>query len=81
MHRHKLTIPTSLTHEEALWILTDELLGKDYTCCDLSISGEQANSIIVKDILEKFIDMSVTISDKNEENKTKIQMNLGCGKS
>lgn len=67
MHRHKLTIPASLTHEEALWILTDELLGKDYICCNLSISGKQANSIIVKDILEKFINISVTISDKGEE--------------
>lgn len=66
MKIHKLTIPDSLTHEEALWILTDELLGKDYICCNLSISGKQANSIIVKDILEKFINMRVEISDKDE---------------
>lgn len=66
MKTHKLTIPDSLTHKEALWILTDELLGKDYICCNLSISGKQANSIIVKDILEKFINIRVTISDKDE---------------
>lgn len=66
MKTHKLTISDSLTHEEALWILTDELLGKDYICCNLSISGKQANSIIVKDILEKFINIRVTISDKDE---------------
>ena len=66
MKTHKLTIHDSLTHEEALRILTDELLGKDYICCNLSISGKQANSIIVKDILEKFINIRVTISDKDE---------------
>ena len=42
-----------LTAEEALDILTRELLGKDYYIVD-PVGAEQANAIIVRDILTSY---------------------------
>lgn len=43
----------TLTAEEALTILTSELLGDDYYIVD-PVSGPQANVIIVQDILRRY---------------------------
>ena len=47
-------IPDVVTSEKAIRILIDQLLGKDYICCDSPCSGYQANAMIVRDIIEKY---------------------------
>lgn len=43
----------TLTAEEAIDILTKELLGEDYYIVD-PVGGKQANAIIVRDILKQY---------------------------
>lgn len=45
-----VTVQETLTADEALQLLCDELLGDDYYIAD-PVGGEQANAIIVRDIL------------------------------
>ena len=46
-------VQNTLTAEEALDILCRELLGEDYYIAD-PVGGEQANAIIVRDILSQY---------------------------
>lgn len=46
-------IKDTLTADEALDVLTRELLGEGYLIVD-PVSGVQANAIIVRDILERY---------------------------
>ena len=50
--KETVIVQETLTAEEALDILTEELLGKDYYIVD-PVSCEQANAIIVREILSK----------------------------
>lgn len=56
-------IPDSIDANLALKILTNELLGNDYICCDCSCSGNQANAMIVRDILKKYTKVEVKLLD------------------
>ena len=51
--KHIVELPDTLTAEEALDILTVELLGKDYYIVD-PLHSHQANVIIVEDILRTY---------------------------
>ena len=46
-------IQMELSADDALQLLCDELLGRDYYIVD-PVSGKQANAIIVLDILKKY---------------------------
>lgn len=46
-------VQNTLTAEEAVDILCRELLGEDYYIAD-PVGGEQANAIIVRDILSQY---------------------------
>ena len=46
-------VQDTLTAEEALDVLTRVLLGEDYYIAD-PVGGEQANAIIVRDILSRY---------------------------
>lgn len=46
-------IQLELSADEALQLLCDELLGRDYYIAD-PVSGKQANAIIALDILKKY---------------------------
>lgn len=48
-----VVVQYTLTADEALDILTKELLGADYYIAD-PITGPQGNAIIVRDILSKY---------------------------
>lgn len=51
--KETVIVQDTLTAEEALDILTRELLGEDYCIVD-SVGVEQANAIIVRDILTSY---------------------------
>lgn len=51
--KHVVEIQDTLTAQEALHVLKDELLGEDYYIVD-PVGVEQANRIIVEDILKKY---------------------------
>ena len=61
MSKKTVFIPEYINEKLALKILTDQLLGIDYVCCDCSCSGYQANALIVRDILEKYTKVEVKI--------------------
>lgn len=56
-------MPDSINAKLALKILTNELLGCDYICCECSCSGNQANAMIVRDILKKYSKVEVKLLD------------------
>lgn len=61
--KDKVKIPECLTGQEALNFLCHQILTDDYYISD-PVSGKQANSIIVKDILKKFgIEAEITIKE------------------
>jgi hypothetical protein len=43
----------TMTADEALQVLVEELLGEEYYYVD-PVGGQQANAIVVKDILKKY---------------------------
>lgn len=49
--RETVEIPETLDAQDALHILVDELIDKNYYIAD-PVSGKQANAIMVQDILE-----------------------------
>ena len=54
-------IPDNIPAAVAIQILTSELLGANYVCCDCSCSGHQANAMIVRDILAKYLNTKVEL--------------------
>ena len=51
--KETVIVQDAITAEEALDILTRELLGEGYYC-ETSVSVEQGNAIIVRDILTNY---------------------------
>jgi hypothetical protein len=51
--KETVVVQNTLTADEALDILTRVLLGDDYYIVD-PVGGEQANAIIVRDILSRY---------------------------
>lgn len=51
--KETVIVQDAITAEEALDILTRELLGEGYYC-ETSVSVEQGNAIIVRDILSNY---------------------------
>lgn len=56
-------IPECINTELALKILTAELLGTNYVCCEGVCSPYQANAMVVRDILERYANVEVKILD------------------
>lgn len=54
-------IPDAIDEKLALKILTTELLGTKYICCDCTCSGHQANAMIVRDILAKYLNIKAEL--------------------
>lgn len=54
-------IPDNITAAVAIKILTSELLGANYVCCDCSCSNQQANAMIVRDILAKYLNIKAEL--------------------
>lgn len=63
MSKKTVFIPECINEKLALKILTAELLGTNYICCDSTCSGHQANAMIVRDILERYANVEVKILD------------------
>lgn len=61
MRKITVFIPECIDKELALKILTAELLGTNYVCCEGVCSPYQANAMVVRDILEKYTELEVKI--------------------
>ena len=63
MRKKTVFVPQCIDAELALKILTDQLLGTDYVCCDSVCSPYQANAMVVRDVLYKYTGCEVVLLD------------------